>query len=334
MTVPPMEDAAEAVTTTIDSSCGGITDLEAEGRVAEVGSPSLDRKSAPRRCSEFICVDFDAKPQPNNENPSAAATTSLSTHRSKPPPSTQQNAPRCCLMELGKCPKRKKGADDGARGDLEETTTTTPLPTETKSPSVDHGADTSNSGGTSADDDEYSEDEELNYRSIRDVSYTPTVFQMYAPPRQRQEWGQKQILPRVNWGDLFFGTCPFPLGLSLSHVTHLLSLIHLDSYILFDLPRSLLRGGCLQCKETTETHRSKCQCFSVLLSLTQHTHCATWPALDRLPIFSSRTPMRKGVFTSLPPFSLFNKCGCPRCHMMRDTSCQMICFIEYKKFLV
>ena len=27
---------------------------------------------------------------------------------------------------------------------------------------------------------------------------------LYAPPRQRQRWGEEQILPHVNWGDLFF----------------------------------------------------------------------------------------------------------------------------------
>ncbi len=37
-----------------------------------------------------------------------------------------------------------------------------------------------------------------------EVSYHPSTLQLYAPPRQRQEWGQQQILPRVNWGDLFF----------------------------------------------------------------------------------------------------------------------------------
>jgi Bacterial low temperature requirement A protein (LtrA) len=25
----------------------------------------------------------------------------------------------------------------------------------------------------------------------------------YAPPRQRQKWGETQVLPRINWGDLF-----------------------------------------------------------------------------------------------------------------------------------
>lgn len=27
---------------------------------------------------------------------------------------------------------------------------------------------------------------------------------LYAPPRQRQKWGETQVLPRINWGDLFF----------------------------------------------------------------------------------------------------------------------------------
>lgn len=27
---------------------------------------------------------------------------------------------------------------------------------------------------------------------------------LFSPPRQRQKWGDSQILPRVNWGDLFF----------------------------------------------------------------------------------------------------------------------------------
>lgn len=42
--------------------------------------------------------------------------------------------------------------------------------------------------------------------TLRELSYHPSAFKIYQAPRQRQEWGQKQILPRVNWGDLFFGT--------------------------------------------------------------------------------------------------------------------------------
>jgi len=37
-----------------------------------------------------------------------------------------------------------------------------------------------------------------------DVTYRPGKLLLYSPPRQRQKWGQEQILPRVNWGDLFF----------------------------------------------------------------------------------------------------------------------------------
>eukprot|EP00934_Nitzschia_sp_Nitz4_P007472 Nitzschia sp. Nitz4//scaffold31_size150131//3535//5854//NITZ4_002807-RA/size150131-processed-gene-0.124-mRNA-1//-1//CDS//3329547596//7462//frame0 len=35
-------------------------------------------------------------------------------------------------------------------------------------------------------------------------SYHPVSLKLYSPPIQRQRWGQRQILPRVNWGDLFF----------------------------------------------------------------------------------------------------------------------------------
>ena len=38
-----------------------------------------------------------------------------------------------------------------------------------------------------------------------EITYRPnTKVPIYRPPRQRQHWGQKQMLPRVNWGDLFF----------------------------------------------------------------------------------------------------------------------------------
>jgi Bacterial low temperature requirement A protein (LtrA) len=37
-----------------------------------------------------------------------------------------------------------------------------------------------------------------------DLSYRPSRVLLYSPPRQRQKWGDTQVLPRVNWGDLFF----------------------------------------------------------------------------------------------------------------------------------
>jgi hypothetical protein len=37
-----------------------------------------------------------------------------------------------------------------------------------------------------------------------DISYRPRSLVLYCPPKQRQKWGETQVLPRVNWGDLFF----------------------------------------------------------------------------------------------------------------------------------
>ena len=37
-----------------------------------------------------------------------------------------------------------------------------------------------------------------------DKSYHPGALRLFAPPRQRQTWNDTQILPRLNWGDLFF----------------------------------------------------------------------------------------------------------------------------------
>lgn len=37
-----------------------------------------------------------------------------------------------------------------------------------------------------------------------DISYHPGLVALYAAPCQRQKWGDTQILPRTNWGDLFF----------------------------------------------------------------------------------------------------------------------------------
>ena len=37
-----------------------------------------------------------------------------------------------------------------------------------------------------------------------DVSYHPGRTRLYSPPLQRQRWGETQVIPRVNWGDIFF----------------------------------------------------------------------------------------------------------------------------------
>jgi hypothetical protein len=37
-----------------------------------------------------------------------------------------------------------------------------------------------------------------------DMSYHPGRVLLYSPPRQMQRWDDSQILPRKNWGDLFF----------------------------------------------------------------------------------------------------------------------------------
>lgn len=37
------------------------------------------------------------------------------------------------------------------------------------------------------------------------LSYVPGVkIRLFSPPRQRQKWGSDQVLPHVNWGDLFY----------------------------------------------------------------------------------------------------------------------------------
>jgi hypothetical protein len=37
-----------------------------------------------------------------------------------------------------------------------------------------------------------------------DISYRPGRIMLYSPIRQRQKWGDTQVLPRTNYGDLFF----------------------------------------------------------------------------------------------------------------------------------
>jgi hypothetical protein len=98
-------------------------------------------------------------------------------------------------MELGKKEKQER-----QQPDLEETDEVA-----VEVPSKEFSSSDSTSSSGSSDDDD------MIIGSIREVSYHPTIFKVYAAPRQRQEWGQTQILPRVNWGDLFFGTCPLPI---------------------------------------------------------------------------------------------------------------------------
>jgi hypothetical protein len=57
---------------------------------------------------------------------------------------------------------------------------------------------------------EFSPEKTLN------ISYRPTDFQFYRPPKQRQRWGQTQVLPRVNWGDLFFDLFYVAAGYNVS----------------------------------------------------------------------------------------------------------------------
>ena len=42
------------------------------------------------------------------------------------------------------------------------------------------------------------------------VSYHPNRVTLYSPPRQRQRWGDSQVLPRTNWGDVSVVCCHPP----------------------------------------------------------------------------------------------------------------------------
>jgi len=51
-----------------------------------------------------------------------------------------------------------------------------------------------------------------------DISYHPGRVLLYAPVRQRQKWGETQVLPRVNWGDLFFDLFYVAATYNLSYI--------------------------------------------------------------------------------------------------------------------
>ena len=47
--------------------------------------------------------------------------------------------------------------------------------------------------------------EQSQYPNLQhDISFHPGHIHFYQAPQQRQTWGDSQILPRVNWGDLYF----------------------------------------------------------------------------------------------------------------------------------
>ena len=61
-----------------------------------------------------------------------------------------------------------------------------------------------------------------------DISYHPGAITFFAPPRQRQRWGDTQILPRVNWGDLFFDLFYVAAAYNVSNRS-------IDAYLLKDV---------------------------------------------------------------------------------------------------
>eukprot|EP00339_Tiarina_fusa_P022076 CAMPEP_0117012746 /NCGR_PEP_ID=MMETSP0472-20121206/10660_1 /TAXON_ID=693140 ORGANISM="Tiarina fusus, Strain LIS" /NCGR_SAMPLE_ID=MMETSP0472 /ASSEMBLY_ACC=CAM_ASM_000603 /LENGTH=624 /DNA_ID=CAMNT_0004715891 /DNA_START=29 /DNA_END=1903 /DNA_ORIENTATION=+ len=59
---------------------------------------------------------------------------------------------------------------------------------------------------------------DFSVKKSLNLSYRPTDFQFYRPPKQRQRWGQTQVLPRVNWGDLFFDLFYVAAGYNTSNI--------------------------------------------------------------------------------------------------------------------
>mmetsp|Transcript_25014 Transcript_25014/g.70210 ORF Transcript_25014/g.70210 Transcript_25014/m.70210 type:complete len:631 (-) Transcript_25014:114-2006(-) len=80
------------------------------------------------------------------------------------------------------------------------------------------GNEDGSSGALKTPDSNTEDDSDSNEESLRmrrrgavtaafapfDESYHPGALLFYSRPRQRQRWGDQQILPRLNWGDLFF----------------------------------------------------------------------------------------------------------------------------------
>lgn len=156
----------------------------------------------PRRSSELICEEYDIGCGEDGEGDMEEATTSFENKRR---PSVTNSALRksrqkSCLMELGEeeIHDLQQQVDNL---DNEEEATTRPRQLKTQRSSSFISAapndERNNNNATASAAPEH---------TLRELSYHPSAFKIYQAPRQRQEWGQKQILPRVNWGDLFFGT--------------------------------------------------------------------------------------------------------------------------------
>lgn len=60
------------------------------------------------------------------------------------------------------------------------------------------------------------DDGATGHHAPNDVSFRPSAVKFYRPPFQRQRWGDTQILPRVNWGDLFFDLFYVAAGYNVS----------------------------------------------------------------------------------------------------------------------
>lgn len=137
--------------------------------------PSNSRMKSSRRCSQLIEeFDLDGLEDLLEESEDAEQPAPAPTPRRSQMKKSRQKS---MLIELGEddLEDLQAAADEAEEGQMKS-----PRPQRRNSSIVLAGDDPN------------------------ELSYRPSALQLYAPPRQRQQWGQRQILPRVNWGDLFF----------------------------------------------------------------------------------------------------------------------------------
>jgi len=53
-----------------------------------------------------------------------------------------------------------------------------------------------------------------------DISFHPGKIHFYLAPQQRQTWGDSQVLPRVNWGDVFFDLFYVAAAYNFGNILH------------------------------------------------------------------------------------------------------------------